>query len=404
MRYLVLLASVIVQACLGGVYAWSEFAKALKADYGFSQAQTQIIFGCLIAAFTVSMVFAGKILHRLGPRWIAAIGGVLFAAGYGLASLSGGEFWLLFPALSLLVGAGTGFGYVCPLATCMKWFPNHRGLVTGIAVGGFGGGAVVLTSSAEALMSGGMDVLTVFAWVGLVYGVAIVASAMALKVPGQIGSGASRHLRPIGALLSDRYFLALIAGMFSGTFAGLLVVGNLKDIATSAGLHSVATLSISVFAIGNAAGRITWGHLADRLGDRSIPITLASLAAALALLGLAGFVPLFLVATFLTAFGFGACFVVYAARVASHYGADHVAAVYPPVFLAYGAAGIAGPWLGGLLFDTTKSYTPAILLSVAVVAAGVLGCVALLRASRPPEGELTPAETLAASQSPTAED
>ena len=149
MRYIILIASVVIQICLGGIYAWSELVPALEETVGLSIAQTQIIFGCLFGVFTVSMVLAGKLLYRFGPRVLAGVAGLFFGAGYLVASYSGGSFPLMLLGISLLAGIGTGTGYVCPLTTCMKWFPNHRGLVTGISMAGFGGGAVLLSALAE---------------------------------------------------------------------------------------------------------------------------------------------------------------------------------------------------------------------------------------------------------------
>ncbi len=383
MKYLILLTSVLIQLCLGGVYAWSGLVPALESTTSLSVADTQYIFGCLFGAFTLSMVLAGKLLDRLGPAPVAGIGGLLFGAGYVLASFSGGNFLVMWLGVSLLTGIGTGFGYVCPLATCMRWFPNRRGLVTGISMAGFGGGAVVFSALAEYLLSGGVHVLVVLRWIGLAYGVVLLVSAATLRFPA--GSDRKR-VRPAPAvrhLLRDPYFALLVVGMFCGTFAGMLVIGNLKPIAQAAGLASLpATATISAFAIGNAAGRITWGWISDRTDERMIPLKLATLGVPLAMMAVVKMPPLFIVLAFLVGFGFGACFVVYAARVASRYGPDRVGSIYPMVFLAYGAAGILGPAMGGWLYGRTSSYTPAIVLSCAVVGLGMLAGGVLLRQAR----------------------
>ena len=130
-RYLTLLASVLIQLCLGGIYAWSEFVPGLNASYGVGVAQTQLVFGVSIAAFTGAMVWAARLVERRGPGFVATVGGVLFGLGYLTASFSGGTFFVLLLGIGVLAGIGTGFGYACPLPTCMRWFPDHRGLVTG---------------------------------------------------------------------------------------------------------------------------------------------------------------------------------------------------------------------------------------------------------------------------------
>jgi OFA family oxalate/formate antiporter-like MFS transporter len=383
MKYVILAASVVIQVCLGGIYAWSSLVPALKSGVGLSTTQTQIVFGCLFGTFTLSMVAAGKLLDRVGPRIVAAAGGVLFGAGYLLASHPSGSFPLMLVGISLLAGAGTGAGYVCPLTTCMKWFPRRRGLVTGVSMAGFGGGAVLLSTLAEYLLGGGMHVLEIFRWIGLTYGVALVGAAMALRFPVADRAAHKEIAPPVRLLVRDPFFLALVLGMFSGTFAGMLVIGNLKPMALASGITPVAaTAAISVFALGNAAGRLTWGWLCDRTDERMIPLKLAALAAPLALLALATAPALFIGLSFAVGFGFGACFVVYAAQVASRYGSPKVAGIYPLVFLAYGLAGIVAPPLGGWLYDRTQSYTPALVLSCCVVGFGIVGSFLLLRMAR----------------------
>lgn len=380
MKYVVLLASLLIQVCLGGLYAWSSLVPSLQSSFGYSMAQCQLVFGVLIGVFTISMVPAGRLLQRWGPAKVAGIGGLLFGAGYLLASLSNGSFPILFLGIAGLAGAGTGFGYVCPLSTCVRWFPNHRGAVTGLAVAGFGLGAVLLSGLVHLLFEQGLDVLSVLRWTGVTYGALIVVAAGALRNPDSTSSGqAAPGPEPV-ALPRDPFFAALVLGMFCGTFAGLLVVGNLKPLTLSlGGSYLQAMLSISAFALGNAAGRVTWGWLSDGLGQRGIPLSLACLAASLALLGLAGWwTPGLVAATFLVGFNFGACFVVYAAQVASRFGAEGIGTVYPLVFLAYGAAGVLGPLAGGWIYDATSTYSSALGISLAVVLAGLGGGTWLL--------------------------
>jgi OFA family oxalate/formate antiporter-like MFS transporter len=181
----------------------------------------------------------------------------------------------------------------------------------------------------------------------------------------------------------DPFFLALALGMFCGTFAGMLVIGNLKPMALAAGIPALpATAAISVFALGNATGRIAWGWMSDRTDERIVPFKLAALAVPVALLAWAESPGPFIALSFAVGFSFGACFVVYAAQVASRYGPARVGGVYPIVFLAYGLAGISGPPLGGWLYDRTSSYAWAIALCCAIVGLGLFGCVWLLQRAK----------------------
>ena len=384
MKYIVLLASVVIQVCLGGIYAWSTFVPYLVADVGLSVTQTQIVFGLLFGVFTLSMVVAGRLVERRGPRMIAGLGGLVFAIGYLVASRPDGSFPLMLLGISLLAGIGTGAGYVCALTTSMKWVPERKGLVTGMAMAGFGGGAILLSAVAESLLSSGVDVLTIFQWIGLAYGAAILIAAMVLRFPASGQMAQAQAAPPLERLVRDPFFLSLVLGMFCGTFAGMLVIGNLTPMALAVGLPALpAAAAVSVFAIGNATGRITWGWIADRTGEWMIPVKLVALAAPLALLAWVTMPGAFIAVSFAIGFGFGACFVLYAAQVAARYGLSSVAGIYPLVFLAYGAAGIVGPPLGGWLYDQTLSYRPAIVLTVGVVGIGIVGTIWLLRKARP---------------------
>jgi len=381
MKFVVLISSVIIQVCLGGLYAWSTFVPALREAHGLSTTQTQVVFGSLVAVFTVVMVFAGRLQEKWGSRLVAIIGGVLFGSGYLIAGFSNGYFPVLLLGIGLVAGAGTGFCYVCPLVTCIKWFPTHKGLVTGLAVAGFGGGAVLLSALAEGALARGINVLTIFRWIGLVYGLAILLSAALLSVPRRTSRATHQPMLMTAALLRDRYFWALCVGMLTGTFAGLLAIGNLKPIALAAGLAPAsAAVAICAFAIGNASGRIAWGWLADRLKHKTITLSLAFLTLALAALIPAQRSSLaFAAASGLVGFGFGACFVVYASQVACRYGPDRLGSVYPMVFLAYGLSGLTGPAAGGWLFDATEKYSVALWAGVIVVGAGAWGTSMLLK-------------------------
>lgn len=384
-KYVILTASVIIQMCVGGLYAWSSFVPALQESYGLNSTQTQLIFGILIGVFTVVMVFAGRLMTKHKPSMIAAVGGILFGLGYVIASYSGGSFFALVIGISLLAGAGTGFCYVCPLSMCAQWFPRRKGLATGIAVAGFGGGAVLLSTLAEHLLADGLSALEVFRVIGIGYATIIILASPTLRFPTDHAMTNTLVTPRLRSLLRDPFVRVLFVCMFCGTFAGLAVVGNLKPMGHANNLTAGAAAgAISAFAIGNATGRITWGWITDRIGVLAVPLSLLALTAALTFLVLAPHGVMWFVAiAALIGFGFGACFVVYAAQVASHYGPGHVADIYPAVFLSYGLSGVLGPLAGGWLYDTTSSFTPGLLVCIAVTASGALTS-RLLYASRAP--------------------
>ena len=372
-RWIVLAAGVVLQLILGGVYAWSAFVPSLTEQYGLSNGQCGLIFGVVIGVFTVAMIPGGRLLRRFGPRIVAGAGAALFAAGYVAASLSGGNFVLLLLSIGVLSGAGIGAGYVCPLTVAMKWFPNNKGLVTGVAVAGFGGGAVVLSFLTQYLLqTAQLDVLRVFRIIGIAFGAVALVAALMLSEPDQ--SAEQDEVEPELAggvmphVLSGR-FGYLLLGLFAATFAGLLTVGNLKPILLGAGLTPTATtLGIALFAVGNASGRIIWGQIHDRIGSRrTVVFSLASLG--LALMPLLFDLPAVYMLALVTVIGigFGAAFVVYASSMVEHFGVGLFPHLYPVCFLGYGLAGIIGPAVGGWIKDATGSFAPAIGISVLTV-------------------------------------
>jgi OFA family oxalate/formate antiporter-like MFS transporter len=245
-------------------------------------------------------------------------------------------------------------------------------LVTGTAVAGFGFGSVLLTALATSWLQSGWTILEVWRAIGWAYGAVVCAASLLLFYPPGAGTGTAGNFSAGKRLLKDPGFRVLGVGMFCGTFAGLLVVGILKPIGIACGLSSeAAAAAISALAVGNATGRIAWGWISDRIGYPAIPGSLLFLCLALCSLFAAGVAPVaFVIAAGLVGFGFGACFVLYAAQVATLYGVFEVGRLYPLLFLTYGLAGIGGPLLGGLLHDWTGSYMAPISVSAVVAAAG----------------------------------
>lgn len=366
-RWIVLGAGILIQTILGGIYAWSIFVPALMEDYGLNQGQCGTIFGLAIATFTLTMIAGGRLLAVKGPRLTALIGAGLFTGGYLTAAASGGHYPTLLVGISLLSGAGIGFGYVCPLTVGLQWFPKRKGLITGVSVAGFGSGAILLSSLATWGLDSGMDVLRIFAWVGAIAGTLLIMGALLLATPGGEKRVVSRQ-----SVLSDVMtwpFLLCLFGIFMGTFSGLLVIGNLSPICLDAGLSlDMAAVAVSVFAVGNGLGRIVWGFLFDRFRYKTIPVSLASFGLIVLLLSAVGHTWLVMFSAGLLGFAFAANFVIYASALSSCFHVDSFPRLYPICFLGYGLAGVFGPGVGGHLADVTGHFHSALFLSSGMVA------------------------------------
>ena len=153
-RWRVVVGALLVQVILGTVYGFSVFVKPLQGEFGWDRTTTQWAFSLALATFAVVMIPAGRLQDRIGPRPVASIGGVLLGASFILGAflVSGDRPWSLYVTYGILGGAGIGFAYVCPIAAAVKWFPDRKGLITGLAVAGFGAGALFFAGPASALL------------------------------------------------------------------------------------------------------------------------------------------------------------------------------------------------------------------------------------------------------------
>lgn len=374
-RYAVIIsASAIIMLCAGSVYAWSIFVAPLKTEFGFSTTQTQIVFGLIVGIFTIGMLFINKVLRKYGPRISAAIGAIFFSLGYLVAALSNGNLVLIILGISVLSGIGMAFGYVTVLNNLVRWFPDNKGLATGLAVSGFGGGAIMLSQIARPLLSSGWEVLDIFRIVSIVYGVVFLAASLVLSVPPHDQPKLEESRVNTGKLLRDKRFWVLFYVFFAGSFAGMLFSGNLKPLGQSYGIsETVAVLAISLLSIGNAAGRIFWGQLHDLIGGKKSVTMALTLLTVFTLMLLVSREDLsFVILALIIGLNFGSNFVNYAADVSDIWGIARLDIIYPAVSVAYGIAGIIGPVAGGMISDITGTYYYAIILSAVVCASGIL--------------------------------
>lgn len=379
-RWLALIASIAMQTCLGMVYAWSTFVPALEREHGITPGQAGLIFGTCIASFTASMVFGGILQQKHGPRIVGMTGGMLFLAGYLTGAASGGGYLTALTGFGLLAGAGIGFAYVCPLATGVKWFPKQKGLITGLAVAGFGLGGVFFAKGGQQMIDASLPVLTILRQIGWIVGTVVMLCSLLLFVPQAAGRTHTDEAQTLFSILKDRRFRVLFWQIFCGTFGGLLIIGNLKPIGMTNGLSAeAATKAVMLFALGNASGRILWGLWYDRFGKAVITTCMLMLGAGALLMGLLVTSGGFYTATVLTALAFGGCFVLFAARTADEFGAHRLSEIYPFVFLGYGIAGLAGPPTGGWML--THSGSP-LLPCMTVVLLALGGAASTIRTHR----------------------
>jgi len=403
-RWLVVVGGILVQLCLGAIYAWSAFTGKLTAADGlfqFSKTQTQIIFSVGLAVFAlVMMLIAGKWQAKAGPRKVALTGGLILGIGYIIAGFSGANFWGILLGVGVLGGAGIGLAYVCPIATCVKWFPDKKGLITGLAVAGFGFGALIwikltsgfvfgpvdLTPGWKGLYGSGWAVSKVFTLYGILFaGLVSLGSILLVNPPdgwlpagwtptsGKAASSGQANFSTNEMIKTAQYWSLFIIFMVSAT-CGLMVIGVIglfgKDALTANGVEAANAVIISGTAMGlfysimNGFGRIIWGSFSDVIGRKNAIVCMCALQGIMMIIFFfigGNEIGLYLCAAVI-GFNFGGNFALFPAATADFFGNKNVGTNYPWVFMAYGVGGIAGPLLGGYMGDIKKwelAFIPA---------------------------------------------
>ncbi len=349
-----------------------------RHHYGFSGTQAQGVFSLGLLVFALVMVFAGRWQDRVGPRVVALAGGLVLAAGYALAAACGTSHTAVLVAIGVIGGAGIGLGYVCPIAACVKWFPDLKGLVTGLAVAGFGGGAYLFIRLAgnwgNWLATGGVG--GTFWNYALVFAVCVSCGALLLRNPPggwQPAGWASGSTKP-GAGVTDMgqrelvrspAFWMLWLAFVCASGCGLMVIGSLKDFGVREGGLSDAQAdgALALLALFNALGRIVWGTMSQRLGARRTLVVVSFLQAAmvLALVELGSREWTLGLAACWVGFQFGGNLALFPLLTAEFFGTRNLGANYALVFTGYGVGGVLGPLLAGSVWDLLGSYRWAFL-------------------------------------------
>jgi OFA family oxalate/formate antiporter-like MFS transporter len=290
------------------------------------------------------------------------IGGVLFGGGWVIASLGMHNFILTILGIGVLGGIGAGMAYIVPIAVCIRWFPQNKGLVTGIAVAGFGGGAALVSQTGGWLMESlDRTPFQAFFIFGLVFTMSIALSGATMSFPKDITLHKPRPVK-LSDLLGHPGFRLLYGAMFVGLAAGFAVNANLKEL-FQGGENSVRVgiTGVSLFALANAAGRIAWGMVFDRVQSATaiqanlFLQALVLLAAPFMLQSVVGFWCF----TLFTGFNYGGVLVLYVSSASRCWGAAKVSQIYGWLFSSNIAASFS-PILAGLVFDSFHSFTPAL--------------------------------------------
>ncbi|WP_119389900.1 L-lactate MFS transporter [Taklimakanibacter lacteus] len=404
-RWLVAAACTLLQLCLGTVYAWSYFQPLLVEQFRWSNTATSWAFSLNICCLGLSAAWGGVNLGRMGPRKLAVMGGILFAAGYALAAaaLAVESLPLFYLGYGAVSGIGIGLGYVTPMATVIKWFPDRRGQLTGIVAMGFGLGAFVLSVLLAPVLMHlfSADLTYVFAALGAILGSVAIGSAALLKNPpdGHIPPGFVATTRkatesegpyaraereadlPIGDyLLAGQYaimwfifFLNITAGISIISFLSPLYqdIWRLGDPSLERSvLAGYGATLIAVSSLFNGFGRIFWGALSERLGRlNTFRVLFATQLVVFGLLMTEHSPWMFAIFVCYVLSCFGGGFAIMPSMVSDVYGTQRMARLYGVILTAWSAAGVAGPLMVASIKDSypDRAIIYAFLLNILVL-------------------------------------
>ncbi|MBT3349974.1 MAG: OFA family MFS transporter [Nitrospinaceae bacterium] len=421
-RWTVVAGGLIVQIILGTVYAFSVFVKPLEIEFGWGRTTTQWAFSFALLSFAIVMIPAGRLQDRIGPRKVASIGGILLGLSFILSAFTvhPGHPWTLYLTYGVLGGAGIGFAYVCPIAAATKWYPEKKGLIAGLSVAGFGAGALFFAGPASSLLlpptsdgeafglsqilliglgiakGGGFGIgwKAFFILHGVVCAGAVVAGAALLRNPPE-GWSPPGWQAPEPAkesaketewrdMLNTPLACMLWLTFIFGATSGLMAIGQWKPMMTSIlegrtfapewmGGFGRFVEPVGILAIFNALGRIFWGKVSDII-DRPRAMMMMFLAQGMAFMLLVSVnsVSAIFLASAWVGLNFGGNFALFPSATSDYFGAKNFGSNYGWIFTAYGVAGILGPVVGGVLFDSTKGYLTAFVFAgiLCFVAAG----------------------------------
>ncbi len=385
-RWVIAIAGVFFQIALGAVYAWSVFRVPLAKQFGWSISEVTLTFTISIFVLGFAAFFGGLWLNRKGPRIVALTGGTLYGLGVFLASFTHRLSWL-YLTYGVVGGIGLGLGYIVPVAVLVKWFPDRRGLITGIAVGGFGAGALITAPVATRLIQS-VGVLSTFAYLGIAYLIVTVATGLFMRNPpdgwkpdgwtatASQTSHRAGHDFTLSEALKTWQWWALWLLLFLNTCAGISIISQEAPLFQElAGVTAVVAASmVGLASIGNAVGRVFWAWISDLITRRATFFVMF-----VGQVLLFWFFPNIVTASFLTIVAFvvlmcyGGGFGIMPAFAADYFGPKNVGPIYGLMLTAWGFASVFGPLLIAHMRETAGSYGGALH-----VIAGVMAISALL--------------------------
>jgi MFS transporter, OFA family, oxalate/formate antiporter len=385
-RWGIAVAGFLMQMALGAVYAWSVFRGPLVKQFHWSIEEVTFTFTISIFVLGVAAFFGGLWQTKVGPRVVALVGGFLYGLGVFLASFSANKLWWLYLSYGVIGGIGVGFSYIVPIAVLVKWFPDRRGLITGIAVGGFGAGALVTAPAATHLIQS-VGVLQTFAYLGIAYLVITMGTGYFMQNPptgwkpeGWVPSATQKGQRAaadytLGGALRTWQWWALWTLLFLNTSAGISIISQESPMFQEIGKVSVIVAAgmVGIASIGNAAGRVFWAWISDAITRRWTFVAMFLLQVGLfwILPGVSSAAGLAVLA-FIILLCYGGGFGAMPAFAADYFGSKNVGPIYGLMLTAWGTASAFGPLLIAHMRQSSGSYTSGLHVVAGIMAVSVI--------------------------------
>jgi OFA family oxalate/formate antiporter-like MFS transporter len=389
-RWLIALAGVVMQIALGAVYAWSVFRIPLTQTFGWSIPQVTLTFTIAIFVLGFAAFAGGLWMRRVGPRRVAMTAGIFYGLGVFLASFAGERLWWLYLSYGLMAGIGLGLGYIVPVATLVKWFPDKRGMITGIAVAGFGTGALITAPVATQLIRQ-VGVPRTFAILGVIYLIAVTGAGYFMRNPpdGYRPAGwtpsptqqksRSSKMYTLDEAIRNWQWYGLWLLLFLNTTAGIAIISQAAPMIQEITGETAARAAgvVGIFSIANGAGRFLWAWLSDFVGRRWVFLMMFPIqAVAFFLLPSVENFSVFVAVGFVVLLCYGGGFGTMPAFAADYFGAENVGSIYGLMLTAWSFAGVLGPMLIATLRQTTGRYDDALyVIAVLMLMSAVIPAV-----------------------------
>lgn len=383
-RWLIALSGVAVHLSIGSAYAWSIYKTPIADLTGWSDSQISLTFSIAIFFLGTSAAFMGKFVEKFGPRMTGTVASVLFGGGIALTGVAVNveSLPLLYLSYGVIAGIGLGTGYVTPVSTMIRWFPDRRGLATGMAIMGFGFASLITGPIAQKLMSS-VGVPKTFYILGAAYFLVMILASQYLEKPpvgwvpeGYEDNGDESNEKVIQADFSQltaneaiktRRFWILWLMLFINITSGIALVSAASPMAqeVTGMTAAVAATMVGVMGLFNGGGRFAWATISDYLGRPNV-FTAVFVIDIIALTSLyfTKSPVLFTVLICIIMTCYGAGFSVIPAYIGDVFGTKELGAIHGYILTAWAAAGMVGPILLSTIHNATGKYSSTLLVFI----------------------------------------